>query len=126
MARPPLVVGLLLCERFSVSAQAGASLEGLFNGLYFRDFPSLPREFTAYACLYRASGEGTIELLVTDAQTERDIYRYQSWATFPSPSPPVHTVIPVRCVFPAPGAFNLTLRFDERILAQRTLLIYQE
>src|SRR6266481_4780058 len=96
MPRPPAVVGLVLCERLEVvAAPARLSLVGLFNELRVKSFPTVLR-FTAYAGLYGGAGEGTIELLVMNLETEKVAYRHRRWWATPGSGQFRHLEIPVR------------------------------
>jgi hypothetical protein len=125
MARLPKVVGLVLCETRAVEPQnARMSLVGIFHSRSFRRFPTSPQRFTVYAALYGGAGEGTMELVISRLETEQDIYRYRRWHGFPRRLLPINLEIPVkRCIFPAPGGYSLSLRFDGSELAQRYLRV---
>lgn len=122
MAKEPRVVALVLCERMDVDpAVRRLSLSGVFHVLRAATWPTLAT-FTAYTALQGGRGEGTIELLVTRLETEEDVYRYRRWFAVPDPDLTVHVEIPVRrCVFPAPGRYNFSLRFDGVELTWRLL-----
>ena len=66
-----------------------------------------------------------MEVVVNRLETEEDIYSYRRWFAFPRRGLFIHLEIPVRrCIFPAPGRYVFTLRFDEKELAQRPLDVY--
>jgi hypothetical protein len=68
-----------------------------------------------------------MEFAVLDAATEQMIYRYQHWYTVPSPDLPVHFLQRIqRCVFPLPGRYLASLRFEGEILTQSHLDVLQE
>jgi hypothetical protein len=123
MARLPTVVSLMLCETLAVEPHLGRlSLVGLFHSRSFHAFPTPPQRFTVYAALFGGVGEGTIELMITRLETERDIHRYQRWHAFPDRNLTANLEIKlVKCVFPAPGRYALSLRFDGRELTRRYL-----
>jgi hypothetical protein len=123
MKRLPEVIGLVLCERMGVDVIAGqTSLVGLFQNRLYWAFPTEPQRFTVFAALYGGEGEGTIELTCTRLETEQDVYRYQRWFIFPGRDAIANLELKVtRCVFPGPGLYSLTLRFDHDLLATRTL-----
>jgi hypothetical protein len=127
MARLPVVVGLVLCETLAVEPQsARMSLVGTFHNRYFRRFPTPPQRFTAYAALDGGMGEGTIELRVTRLETEQEILRYRKWYAFSDPDLTANLEIKLRkCVFPAPGRYGLSLRFDGDELTYRHLDVFR-
>lgn len=126
MMKLPEVVGLTLCERVEIDPLSGQlSLVGVFHFLPFSVFPSPAREFTLYGALFDGFGEGTMELVVTRAKTNEDIYIYQRWLSFPQRLGLVNLEIKVRrCLFPAPGRYGVSLRFDQKEAAVRSLNIF--
>jgi hypothetical protein len=124
----PRVVGLVLCDHLHVDPAVGElSLIGVFQRLTFSTWPSPAQPFVAYALLYGGQGEGTIELVVTQLETERDIYTYKRWIAFPGQGLSVHLQVSVRqCAFPAPGRYAVTLRFDKNELTSRYLDIKEK
>jgi hypothetical protein len=123
MIRLPEVVALALCERMEVNPQARqASLVGFFHSLRFPAFPTAPQRFTVYTALFGGSGEGTIELAISQMETEATIDIYRRWFAFPERWMNINLEIPIqRCVFPAPGRYRLQLRFDDQDLSHRYL-----
>jgi hypothetical protein len=123
MVKLPRVVGLVLCNSLRVDPAVGElSLVGVFQSLTFSTWPSPAQPFVAYALLYGGQGEGTMELVVTRLDTERDIYSHKRWFAFPEQGLPIHLQVSVRqCVFPAPGRYGVTLRFDKNELTSRYL-----
>jgi hypothetical protein len=121
MVKPPKVAGLILCKRVGIDVAVGEmSLVGLIQVLSFATWPAPADPFAVYAVLYGGSGEGTIELIITRLETEEDIYTRQRWTGFTGQGLIVHMEIPVRgCIFPGPGRYVATLRFDEYELTQR-------
>jgi hypothetical protein len=122
MIRVPKVAGLTLCHHIEVDPQSGQySLMGIFHSRYFRSFPSPMIGFTVYAALYGGEGEGTIELTVSQAQTEREIYRLRKWVSF-ADRRLINMELKVnRCVFPEAGRYLLGLRFDEQTVTSRIM-----
>jgi len=127
MIQLPTVLGLTLCERVEVDrAMDRFSLIGLFQSLRFSQYPTPPAAFTAYAALFDGIGEGTLELAVNQLATAITIYTYQRWMAFPGRMLTVHMEIKVtRCVFPAPGEYDVLLRFDGEELCRRRLDVYE-
>jgi hypothetical protein len=122
----PRVVGLVLCERMAINpAPLRLSLEGMFHALTFESWPA-PAAFTVYAALQGGHAEGTMELCLTRLETEEDVYRYQRWFAFSDPHLTVQMEIPVRrCVFPGPGRYRFSLRFDGDELSGRLLDVFE-
>jgi len=99
---------------------------GLFNELRVKTFPTVLR-FTAYAGLYGGAGEGTIELLVMNVETEKVAYRYRRWWATPGSGQFRHLEIPVRgWQLVAPGRFVSRIRFDSNELTSRILSVRKE
>ena len=128
MAKPPRAIGPILCRDVTIMpSQATMSLVGLFNSRSHAQWPSPLEPFFFYALLVGGEGEGLMEFAVLDAATEQMIYRYQHWYTVPSPDLPVHFLQRIqRCVFPLPGRYLVSLRFEGEILMQRHLDVLQE
>jgi hypothetical protein len=126
MARRIAVLGLVVCETLAIEPMNGRmSLVGIFHTRHVPRFPTPPRGFTVYAALYGGTGEGTMELVVTRLETEEDIYRYRRWFAFPRGVRLINLEIKTRkCVFPAPGRYALSLRFDGQELTHRYLSVY--
>jgi hypothetical protein len=122
MAKPPRAVGPLLCRDVAiVPGAATMSLVGLFNARSYSQWPSPLDPFFFYALLVGGEGDGLLEFVVLSATTEQMIYRYRRWYTIPGPDLPVHLLRIKRCVFPLPGRYLVSLRFDGEILTQRPL-----
>jgi len=123
MAKPPRAVGPLLCRDVSfVPGAETMSLVGLFNGRSYSHWPSPVEPFFIYALLVGGEGDGVMDFAVLNAATEQLIYRYRQWYTVPAPDFPVHYLQRTqRCVFPAPGRYLVSLRFEGEILTQRHL-----
>src|SRR5207244_5920380 len=120
-----VVVGLILCERFEIN-QGMASLVGVFQGLRFPTFPSPVKDFVAYAGLSGKSIEGTMELTVTRLVGEKDLFSYKRWLSFPEEVITVNLVVRLACVFPAPGLYSVSLRFNSDVLTQRIVEIFAD
>jgi len=121
----PEVVGLTLCERFEIK-QGMASLVGVFQGLHFASFPAPVKQFVAYSGLSGKSIEGTMELTVTRLAGEKDLFSLKRWLSFPEYVITINLLVPVACVFPAPGSYSISLRFDNEVLTQRILEIFAD
>jgi hypothetical protein len=103
------------------------SLLGLFNQRSYAQWPSPLDPFFFYTLLLGGDGEGLMEFVVLSAATEQMIYRYQHWYAVPSPDLPIHFLQKIqRCVFPLPGRYLVSLRFEGEILTQRQLDVRQD
>ena len=119
----PRVVGLVLCRSMTFDPEAGGhTLTGVFNTLVCPSWPSPPQQFMAFAGLQGGRGEGTIELVIQRMATEQRVYRFRRWYTLPDPQLVSSLELPIRrCVFPAPGRYGVSLRFEGSELTSRTL-----
>jgi hypothetical protein len=128
MTKLPKVLGLLLCKRMGIDVATGEmSLVGLLRTLVFHQWPAHAEPFLAYTLLYDGVGEGRMVLTATRLETEEDIYRNRRWVAFPGRGLSSHTEIPIRqCIFPAPGRYLFTLRFEGEVLAQQFLDVRSE
>jgi hypothetical protein len=123
-------LGLIFCESLQVNSQTRqVSLAGLFQARTYAHFPSVRDSFTVYGALTGPiAEEGTMELLVTDlqSQAQRDIFRREWW--FRAPGRLVqHVSVPVTIkTYKAPGRYLISLRFDGKILANRFLDVFQK
>jgi hypothetical protein len=123
----PSVISLILCEKLSVDPRAGkTSLEGLFSARRYRKFPTAEQPFTAYVALYDGEGEGTMELMISRFENEKDIYSYKRWIALPGRGVVVNLEVPIRkCHFPAPGRYLLSLRFNGKEITRRLLDVFR-
>jgi hypothetical protein len=123
MAKAPRAIGLFLCRRAEVdTAAVEYSLIGLIRTLSFAKWPALAPPILAFAALQGGNGEGTMEVVGTQMATERDIYRWRRWQSLPGPRGLGYLEAPIRrCVFPGPGRYRFTLKFDGEELTQRLL-----
>ncbi len=128
MPKAPKPVGLILCKRYHVDPQvAEQSLIGVFHAFWARTFPYRAPEFTVYAALTGGKGEGRMVLEIMRMETEQVVYGYTKWyaclgdnliATFE------RTVR--QCLFPAPGRYSVTLKFEDQEVAQRIVDVFKK
>ncbi len=128
MAMPPRAISPLLCRDVTiVPGAATMSLVGLFNARSYAHWPSPIDPFFFYVLLVGGEGDGLMEFVVLNATTEQLVYRYRRWYTVPDPDLPVHVLQRIqRCVFPLPGRYLVSVRFDGEILTQRPLDVHQD
>ena len=126
MAKSPRAVGLLLCRDVSIVPSAATlSLIGVFNARSYAQWPSPIDPFFLYTLLVGGEGDGLMEFVVLNATTEQLVYRYRRWYTVPAPDLLVHFLQKIqRCVFPLPGRYLVSLRFEGEILMQRHLDVH--
>jgi hypothetical protein len=124
----PEVTGLVVCERMDVDPATGTiSLIGVAHTLHFSVFPTPVQSLTVYGTLFDGDGEGTMELGIVRLETEVEVYRYQRWHAFAGRGRLMHLEIrPTKCVFPAPGRYSLTHRFDGQLLTHHYLDVIRE
>ena len=127
MPKPPRAVGPLLCRDVAiVPAGAVVSLVGVFNTRTYAQWPSPSDPFYFYTLLVGGEGEGLMEFAVLNATTEQLVYRYRHWYTVPDPDLTIHFLQRLqRRVFPSPGRYLVSLRFEGEIVTQRHLDIHQ-
>jgi hypothetical protein len=128
MAKAPRAIGPLLCRDVAFGpAPATMSLVGLVNQRSYAQWPSPIDPFFFYALLVGGEGEGVMEFAVLSAATEQMVYRYRRWYAIPAPDLPVHLLQRIqRCVFPLPGRYLVSLRFEGEILTQRPLDVHPD
>ncbi len=126
MVKLPKAVGLILCNRIEIDkVQVEYSLHGLIHGLTFSKWPAISPSFMAYAALQGGSGEAKIEIEANHLQTERTVYRYSRWFTIPDPRRSAAFEARIsRCVFPSPGRYSFSLRFDRQELSRYLLDVF--
>lgn len=91
-----------------------------FTKLYAEDFPSPPERFALAAVLTGGQGEGTVDLVITQLETDEETYAIRRQLRFPGRLAEVRVVFHVRdCSFPAPGAYDATLFVDGDPVARR-------
>jgi hypothetical protein len=126
MIPPPSAIGLTLCDY--VILEEGTrkiSLVGSFTGLQVLGFPSVPQRFSVFAVLTDGMGDGTIELAVTQLETDQEIYSVRRSVHFPDRFMEVRVLFRVgQCSFPVPGTYLFTLLVDGDWIAHRRLRVY--
>jgi hypothetical protein len=129
MVRPPLVLGLTLCEDVVVDpVTKNVSVIRAFTGLGVEAIPGLAKPFFAFATLTAGQGEAIFRLDVhldlgsLDAEL---VHRVKGKLHFQDPLQTVHWVVKLnRCHFPAAGEYLFTLWVDGVWMAQRRLRVY--
>ena len=115
MFRRPRVVGLTLCDGMGFPPPDGKpSLIGIFQARHFKRFPSPKIDFTVYFALFDGVGEGIIRLVITQLETEEDIWIIEEKVNLPGRGMHRNCLFQVRgCIFPSPGNYALTIRLRQ-------------
>lgn len=105
MNPPPIALGLTLCEKVIVEeGTRNITLVSTFTKLYADDFPSSPQRFAFAAVLTAGQGDGTVDLVITRLDTDKETYSIRRSLRFPGRLAEVRVVFHIRdCSFPAPG-----------------------
>jgi hypothetical protein len=125
MVPPPTVIGLMLCDYVIVEeGTKKASLIGAFSSIRATRFPVAPA-LCAYAALTDGLGDAAVDLVVTEAASDEEIYRLVRTIHFPDKLTEVRALFRIRdCSFPAAGSYLFTLLIDNEWVAQRSLRVY--
>ncbi len=125
MVPPPIVLDLTVCEKAIVEeGTRNVTLVSAFTKLLVDSFPTPPQKFTAYVVLTEGLGTGTIDLVVSSLDTNREVHQRRFTIRFPDQLMEMRLVFNVtNCVFPAPGAYQLILLLDGECLAMRRIQV---
>jgi hypothetical protein len=129
MVRPPIVLGLTLCEDVVVDGETrNISVIRAFTGLALDSFPGVPAPFCAFATLTAGQGKAAFKLVVerfTDQAALDPVYRLSGTLHFLDPLQTVYWVVRLsRCSFPMTGEYLFTLWIDGAWMAQRRLRVH--
>ena len=121
----PLALGLTVCEKAIVEeGTKNVTLMSTFTRLVVEEFPSLPQRFALYTVLTEGLGDGTIDLVIRNLDTNEEIFTAQMPIHFPDRVAEVRVLFRIhRCIFPAPGEYLCTLLLGDEWLAQRRLQV---
>ena len=125
MIPPPMALGLTLCEKaITEEGTKDVTLVSIFRKRLVERFPSPPQPFTAYAILTDGVGDGTMELVITNLETDEEIYARRFRVRFPDRLAELRLLLRVtRCSFPAPGQYQATLLVDGDWVAHRRVRV---
>jgi hypothetical protein len=125
MNPPPIALGLTLCEKVIVEERTrNLTLVSTFTKLFADEFPFPPERFAFAAVLTGGQGEGTVDLVITQLETDEETYSLQRQLRFPGRLGEVQVVFHLRdCSFPAPGTYDATLFVDGDPVARRKFSI---
>ena len=124
----PLVLGLTLCEKAIVEeGTKNVTLVSTFSKLTVHDLPSPPQRFILYTVLREGRGEGIIDLVIRNLETNAEVFSLQMPVHFPDPVMEVRVLLRInRCVFPAAGEHLCILLLDGEWLGQRRLRVVKK
>src|SRR2546430_1069976 len=107
----PIALGLTLCEKVIIEeGTKAATLVSTFAKLIEEEFPTPPRYFTAFAVLTAGHGRGTMEIAVTQLETDTAVYVHRFAIRFPDRLARLRVCHRVNgCSFPAAGKYLVTL-----------------
>ena len=129
MNRPPLVLGLTLCEDVVADKETlNVSIIRAFTGLGLDSFPGVAAPFFAFAAITAGQGDANFRLDVQKDVGPLDpepIHRVQGRLRFQDPLQTVYCVVRLsRCSFPEAGEYLFTLWLDSLWMAHRRLRVY--
>ncbi len=120
MKKLPLAMELVLCERLEVdSIRAQYSLANVFIWLPWTEPGPSMKSFTIYGTLFDGSGEGPLELVVSQLERERTIHKLSKW--YASPGRGMSHLLELKvknCHFPVPGRYTINIQIDKEVVAQ--------
>jgi hypothetical protein len=128
MNSPPLVLGLILCEKAIVEEDTrNVTLVSTFTRLVVEEFPSLPPRFAFYTVLSEGEGSGILDLVIVHLESNEEIHAARMPVHFADRVAELRVLFRIhRCSFPAPGEYLCTLMLDGEWLAQRRLQVSQK
>jgi hypothetical protein len=102
------------------------TLVSTFTRIVVEEFPSLPQRFALYTVLTEGLGDGTMDLVIRNLDTNEEIFTAQMPVRFPDRVAEVRVLFRInRCSFPAPGEYLCALLLDDEWLAQRRLQVIE-
>jgi hypothetical protein len=124
----PLVLGLTLCEKAIVEeGTKNVTLVSTFTKLTVEEFPSSPQRFVLYTVLTEGLGQGTMDLVIRNLETNAEVFSLQVPVSFPDRVIEARVLLRInRCVFPVEGEHLCTLLLDGEWLGQRRLRVVKK
>lgn len=125
MNPPPIALGLTLCEKVIVEERTrNLTLVSTFRTLIVDDFPSPPQRLAFAAVLKDGHGDGTVDLVIRQLETDEETYSMRGQLRFPSRLDEVRAVFHIRdCSFPAPGQYEAILLVDGEWITRRLFTV---
>ncbi len=126
MIQPPKALGLFLCDQVIIDRDTQKpSLIGCFAGMAVNHFPSGPQHFDVFAALTDGLGAVTIDLTVTNLDTDDEVYVRRLPLRFPDPLQVVHFRYRVLdCEFAVPGVYLVALSVADVEIAACRVRVY--
>ncbi len=121
----PVVLGLSVCERVIVEeGTQNLTLVSCFTKMLVDQFPSQPCPLAAMAAFRDGLGNANIELVITHADSDEEVYSYRGTIQFPDRLTEVRAIVRINnCTFPTPGRYQFTLLIDGEGGAQRQIRV---
>ena len=131
MIRPPVVLGLTLCEDVVADHETGnVSVIRAFTGFGLETFPSAVPPFCAFAALTAGEGDATFRLEVVwylGPLEPEVVHELHGKLHFQDPLKTVNWIVRLsRCRFPEEGRYVFTLWIDDEWMAQRVLRVHSK
>lgn len=125
MVHPPTVIGLLVCEQLIVDKDTNnLSIINCFTRRKIESFPSAPQRFAVVALFTDGEGDFPMELLIQRLDTLEVVERYPFALRFTDRLQEVRFLFRVaKCVFPAAGAYDVSLLSGEESLARHRIFV---
>jgi hypothetical protein len=126
MVPAPVALGLTLCDHTIVEKGTNkVSLIGSFTKLAVESFPSVPKRFCAFAALTDGSGTATIDLVLSELDTDQELHAESTQVEFPDKLTEIQLIFQLEgWSFPAPGWYQLVLYVDGEWVAHRRVEVY--
>lgn len=126
MMPPPVVIGLTVCDYVIIEESTHkTTLVGNFRTLRLQEFPGSPLPFCVYVAFTDALGNATVELTVTDWETEETIYRLSQTVRFRDRFQEIGLLFRIpEIVFPEPGIYLFSIIVDDDTVASRRVHIF--
>ncbi len=121
MNPPPIVLGLILCEKIIVEERTqNISLVSTFTKLFAEDFPSQSSRLALAAVLTGGHGAAGVDLVISHLETDEEIYSMHQQVHFPDRLAEVRWNFHIReCTFPSPGVYDAVLFVDGDPITRR-------
>lgn len=102
---------------------ANVTLVNCFTQRDIERFPSEPVSFVVFALLTEGTGTISIEVVIERLDTLEEIHRVSNIGRFESPLQTVRCKVGIRCTFPEPGHYLVSLLAGGEVVAQRKMIL---
>jgi hypothetical protein len=125
MVPAPMAVGLTLCHYAAVEEGGhDVTLAGCFLRIWGDKFPFAAPPFYVFGSLIGGSGEGTVELVISELETDEEMYAVQDRLEFLDRLTEARVLFQLEnCSFPRPGEYLFTMLLDGEWMAQRRIVV---